>query len=57
MRELTLHEKITLKGKLAFSGVAPCHLLDLTMRSAVHFWYQCSYKPICDYAKFREVSR
>jgi len=44
MRRLTLHEKISLKGKFEAKGLK---LPTLDMKNAVHFWAMCyGYRPI-----------
>lgn len=53
MRNLTLNEKITIKGKFEKKGI---YLPKLNMRSAVHFWYMCFAGPICEYAKISNAT-
>ena len=48
MRKLSLHEKITLKGKFAKKKLS---LPKLNMKEALHFWYMCFGTPIAQYAK------
>lgn len=49
MRELTLNEKITIRGKLADRGAAT--LPDIKMRGILHKWYMVFPRPIIDYAR------
>lgn len=44
MRPLTLHEKITFKGKLFTRSLRSSELVNLTMKSLTHYWsilYYC----------------
>lgn len=41
MRQLSLDEKISIKGKLARKGVLPSFLVVLTTKDAVWFFYRC----------------
>ncbi|MCK5021462.1 MAG: hypothetical protein KAS32_30905 [Candidatus Peribacteraceae bacterium] len=44
MRDLTLDEKISIKGLLTKKGLHG--LARLTMKEALHLWYQCYGKPM-----------
>lgn len=55
MRELTLNEKITLKGKLEIRVIGPLPRLD--MRDALHFWSYCLGTSIAEYAKVRDLRK
>jgi len=48
MRDLTLNEKISIKGELAKHGL---FLPLLTMRDALHFWRMCFGRSIAQYSK------
>lgn len=45
MRSLSLHEKISIKGKLASRGVNSSVLARLTMPTAVDLFWRCFGKP------------
>lgn len=45
MRNLTLDEKISIKGKLARKGVVPSVLVQLDMAAALHFHWVCYGRP------------
>lgn len=41
MRQLSLDEKISIKGKLARKSVPPSFLARLAMKDALWFFYRC----------------
>lgn len=49
MRQLTLNEKISIKGTLQRYGVPKKILLNLDMENAVWFWYRCTGNTITKY--------
>ena len=50
MRDLTLHEKISIKGRLCEkTGISATHLVRLDMSHAVFLWRQCFFAPISYY--------
>ena len=52
MRNLTLHEKITIKGILISAGYKGKEMVKLTTRSAIHYWsMKFGYLSINNYAK------
>jgi hypothetical protein len=52
MRNLTLDEKITLKGKLAKKGLI---LPRLNTAAVVFYWYRCYGTSIIHYYKIRDT--
>ena len=50
MRQLTLNEKITIKGKLAFYGLI---LPRLDMAELIRRWYKITGTSISKYPKFK----
>ena len=51
MRELTLHEKITLKGILHRRGVPTFYLVRANMSAMMFYWSQIFRKSIATYGK------
>jgi hypothetical protein len=52
MRELTLHEKITLKGILCKRFAHQASIPRLDMRAALHYWNMMFGKSIAEYWRF-----
>ena len=55
MRNLTLDEKISIKGILINTGFKGKEMVKLTMEAAIHYWsMRFGYRsPIAHYAKIR----
>jgi hypothetical protein len=49
MRNLTLDEKITIKGDLKRQGVLPPLLVGLNMRDAIRLYWVCFGKPVAEF--------
>ncbi|MCZ8254493.1 MAG: hypothetical protein O9327_02275 [Polaromonas sp.] len=49
MRNLTLDEKISIKGDLKKQGVLPPILVGLTMRDAIRLYWVCFGKPASEF--------
>ena len=46
MRNLTLDEKISIKGELSLKGFPPCSLLQLKMADAARLYMYCFGRPV-----------
>lgn len=46
MRQLTLNEKISIKGQLAVKGVVPCVLVKLGTAEAIELYWACYGRPV-----------
>ena len=57
MRNLTLQEKITIKGILSRYGVPVDILVRLTMKDAVWFFWRCTGRSVADYAAIARYIR
>jgi hypothetical protein len=57
MRDLTLQEKITIKGILSRYGVPVDILVRLTMGDAVWFFGRCTGRSVADYSLYTVVKR
>ena len=55
MRDLTLHEKISIKGVLSRpGGLRGSELVKLTMSTALHYWKMLhGFKPLGSYYKLK----
>lgn len=51
--ELTIDEKITIKGKLARYGVTRASLVRLNLGCAIYLLWRCAHISIRDYAKLK----